>query len=67
MSENPHQDLMTFLETERKKIRRDALEEAAELRIMLRMPTPETGPFTIQQMAIDDYRAAIKALIEPAK
>ena len=43
--------------------RRAALEEAAELRFILRLPTPETGPFTIQQMAVDDYSAAIKAMI----
>jgi hypothetical protein len=63
MSQNPHEDLMAFLDAERKKARREALEEAAELRFTLRIPTPRTGPFTIQQMAVDDYRAAIKAMI----
>lgn len=60
---NPHADLMAFLADERAKARREALQEAAELRVLLRIPTPETGPFTIQQMAVDDYSAAIKAMI----
>ena len=63
--ERAERQRMEDLKTERAKARREALEEAAELRFMLRIPTPETGPFTIQQMAVDDYSAAIKAMIEP--
>jgi hypothetical protein len=45
-----------------RQIAATALAIAADLRFIMRMPTPETGPFTLQQMAIDDYSEAIRAI-----
>jgi len=44
--------------------RRDGLESAANMRVMLEIQSPEIGPFTRQDRVVDQYRDQIRALIE---
>lgn len=46
---------------------RMTLERAASLILVLEIEDPKTGPFTLQNRAIEQYRNAIRALIKPTE